>query len=95
MKIISKNENFSLFPKLSLLTMFMIICIEYVKQALIRGLTAHDCGGLQLVEAPGQVPTLPSPKSGPDNTGNTKHHFRYTTVPATHERKYLHESENN
>jgi len=75
--------------------MFMIIYIEYVKQALIRGLTAHDCGGLQLVEAPGQVPTLPSPKSGPDNTGNTKHHFRYTTVPATHERKYLHESENN
>jgi len=44
----------------------MIILIKYVKPALTRQLTAHDCGEPQFVETPGQVPTLPSLKSGPD-----------------------------
>jgi len=38
----------------------MIIIIKYVKPALNRELTAHNCGSLQFVEAPGQVPILPS-----------------------------------
>jgi len=33
------------------------------KPALTRGITAHECGGAQFVEAPGQMPTFPSRKS--------------------------------
>jgi len=43
----------------------MIIHIKYVNPALTRGLTAHECAGPQFVEVHWQVPTLPSPKSGP------------------------------
>jgi len=46
-----------------LLTIFMIIHIQYVISTLTRGLTADDCEGPQFVEDPGQVPTLSSPKS--------------------------------
>jgi len=58
MTVISINIIFSLFL-IVLLTIFMIIHIKYVKPALTRGLTVHD------LEAPGQVPTSPSPKSDP------------------------------
>jgi len=43
----------------------MIIHITYVKPALTRRFTALDCGCPHFVEALGQVPTLPSHKSGP------------------------------
>jgi len=37
--------------------------MKYVKP--IRGLKAHDCGDPQFMDAPGQVLTFSSPKSGP------------------------------
>jgi len=49
-----------------LLLIIIIIHIKYVKPALTRGLTARDCGGLQFMEVPGQVPTLSCPKSDLD-----------------------------
>jgi len=44
----------------------MINHIKYVKPGLNRGHTTHDCGSPQFAEAPGKVPSLPSPKFGPD-----------------------------
>jgi len=55
----------------------MIIHIKYVKPAT-KGFTAHDYGGFHFVEAPGQVPTLSSPKSGPIEAD--EHVLTYTDI---------------
>jgi len=55
-----------LFTNTVFINFFIIIHIKYVKPALTNGLTANHCGGPQFVEAPGQVLTLASPKSGTD-----------------------------
>jgi len=41
--------------------------LNFVKPGLTRQLTAYYCERPQFVEVPGQVPTLPSPKSGFEN----------------------------
>ena len=53
MTIISINLNFSSFTY----TIFIIIYVEYVKSSLNIELTTR-CGGLQFLEALGQVPQL-------------------------------------
>jgi len=65
MTIISININFSLFANIFVINYFYDYSHQYAKPAFIRELTTQDCGGAQFVETSGQVPTLPSPKSGP------------------------------